>query len=73
MILRLWANGRIAYDRKSYFHGTGQCRTDDPPKTRIGSLTLLDLSPAFFILGLGVPLSVLFFLLEILAKKVLKQ
>jgi len=54
-----------------YFQATNKCRTDVPPKTRIGSLTLLDLSPAFFILGLGISLSVLSFLLEIIVVRLI--
>ncbi len=73
MTLLFWANGIIAYNQKNYFRGTSQCRTDVPLETRIGSLTLLDLSPAFLILGLGLPLSFLCFLLEIIAKRVFKK
>ena len=66
MTLRFWANGIIAHYKNTYFHGASQCRTDVPPKTRIRSLTLIDMSPAFFILGLGILLSSLCFLLEII-------
>lgn len=73
MTLRVWANGIIANLKNHYFPATSQCRTDAPQTTKIRSLTLFDLSPAFLILGFGLPLSFLCFTLEIIAKKVFEK
>ena len=73
IVLRYWANGIYSRYKKAHFQATNKCRTDVQPKTRIGSLTLLDLSPAFLILGIGTSLSVLSFLLEIIFARLIGQ
>ena len=46
------------------------CRVDKPVETKLRSLTLFDLSPAFLILGAGFLLSTFCFVIEILSKYV---
>jgi len=65
----MWDNGMIEYGRRA-FKSTNECRVDNPPKTRIRTLTLFDLSSAFFILGVGLSLSAFCFFMEILSKYV---
>ena len=72
IILRYWANGIYSRFKKAYFQATNKCRTDVPLKTKIGPLTLLDLSPAFLVLGIGISISVLSFLLEIIFADITK-
>ena len=52
--------------KKKYFPTTDKCRTDVPPETKTRSFTLLDLTAAFFIFGVGISLSVLAFLIEMM-------
>jgi len=61
---RLWSGGLISYFRNKYFPSTDQCRVDAAPDSNCKPLTLVDLSPAFFVLGIGISLSILAFLLE---------
>ncbi len=64
----MWANGMIIHLHDQYFKSTDQCRIDEPPETKLRALTFIDLSPAFFILGVGILLSSFCFAIEILSK-----
>ncbi len=66
--LRINGAGIIDLNKKKFFPSTMKCRTDIPPETKTRSLTLLDMTFAFVILGFGLVVSVLAFLAEILAK-----
>ncbi len=57
----------VALIKKSYFPSTQKCRTDVPPETKTRVLTLLDLAPAFLIFGIGLSISLIAFLIEIIA------
>lgn len=57
----------VALIKKSYFPSTQKCRTDVPPETKTRVLTLLDLAPAFLIFGIGLSISFIAFLIEIIA------
>lgn len=54
--LFMWANGMVEYGRK-FFKSTNECRLETKPKAKTRTLTLFDLSAAFFILGIGISLS----------------
>lgn len=45
-----------------------KCRTDIPPETKIRSLSLTDMTFAFVILGFGLALTAVAFLLEVIGK-----
>jgi len=62
------AAGIIDLYKKKYFPSTKQCRTDIPPETKTQSLTLVEFGAAFMILGVGLTLSLLAFLTEIISK-----
>ncbi len=70
-MLRVWDNGFVAFDTKQELMLKDDCRVDKPVETKLRSLTLNDLSPAFFILGAGFLLSTFCFVIEILSKYVL--
>jgi len=63
----MWANGMIAYTVK-FVKATDECRVDKPLEAIKRKLTLVDLSPAFLILGVGISLSVFCFIVEMLSK-----
>ena len=56
---------------EQYFKSTDQCRIDKPPETKLRALTLTDVSPAFAIFGIGLLLSSLSLLVEIMFKYVI--
>jgi len=66
----MWANGMIEYTIR-FFKSSGECRVDNLLEAITRKLTLVDLSPAFFILGVGISLSAFCFVLEILSKYIL--
>lgn len=66
-VLRIHASGIVALYKLRHLPSTNQCGTDNPPETKIGALDFVDLVAAFFILGVGMLLSVLAFIAEILA------
>ncbi len=68
MELLLWANGLVDYGRRTFKLTANECRVDKPLEAKTRTLTLLDLSAAFFILGVGLSLSLFCFVVEILAK-----
>ena len=68
MFLRLNAAGVGDFYRKKYFPPTPKCRTDTPPETEAHSLNLFELGSAFLILGIGLSISILAFLMEITVK-----
>lgn len=51
---------------KNTLQPTSQCRVDRPLETKTRTLTFIDLSAAFFILGVGISISFFVFGLEIL-------
>ncbi len=63
-ILRMWACGVVSLYKHRYFPSTDQCRTDTPPQTKTRPIKFIDLLPPFFILGLGLSLSILSFAIE---------
>jgi len=67
-----YASGIIAYSREEYSSKSkDECRVDKPTETKKTALTLIHLSPAFLILGVGFLLSILCFIFEMLSKYVL--
>ncbi len=62
----MWACGIVALYKERYFPSADQCRTDVPPKTNTGPLKLVDLTGPFFLLGLGLSLSIMIFIIECL-------
>ena len=67
-MLRLQSSGIIALYKLRHMPSTDECNTDVPPETKTRSLNLTDLAPAFLILGIGLSLSTLEFLIETLIK-----
>jgi len=57
----------VALYKLRHLPSTNQCGTDQPPETKTGALKFVDLVAAFFILLVGMSLSVLAFVAEILA------
>ena len=67
-ILRMWASGTISYIKGNHFPVASKCRTDNPPESNTRSLTLTDLAAPFFILGVGLSISIVAFIFEILSR-----
>lgn len=61
----MWASGTVSYMMRKNYPLATTCRTDNPPETKIRPLALADLAAAFFILGIGLSLSILGFVIEI--------
>ncbi len=61
----------MAYHPEEKVVSGDECRVDKPIETKKRALTLNDLSPAFFILSIGLSLSTFCFVIEILSKYVL--
>lgn len=66
VILRLWGSGIVNYMISQAVDSTKQCRVDDKPKTKVQVLKLVDLAAVFVLIGLGLTLSVLVFIFEII-------
>ena len=62
----------MVHFRKDFFSKSkDECRVDKPMETKITALTLIHLSPAFLILGVGFLLSTFCLVIEIMSKYVL--
>lgn len=72
----LWESGLLVHWLRKYTPNVDKCMLDTvKPRGRMTSISLLDLSSAFLLLGFGVGLSIVVFLLEIvtlLTRKVTK-
>ncbi len=62
----MWASGTVSHMMRAHYPLATTCRTDNPPETKLRPLTLTDLAAAFFILGIGLSLSILGFAIKIL-------
>lgn len=65
---RINAAGIIKLYTAKHFPSTKNCRTDVPPQSKTHSFTLVEFTAAFFILGVGLTLSLLAFLAEVISK-----
>lgn len=59
------AGGLVEHLRQQYFSVTPQCRADVPAKTNVQAIKLVHLAVSFVILGIGLSLSTLAFLIEV--------
>lgn len=59
-----WDFGLTNFLMRKYLPGTVHCRADQKPKGQSQSFKLVDLTSAFFLLGVGLCLSSLTFMLE---------
>ena len=66
----MWDNGMINYMVR-FFKASDEFRVDKPLEAITRKLTLVDLLPAFLILGVGILLSSLCFVVELLSKYIL--
>ena len=66
----MWAHGMIEYSRR-LIRVKDECRVGKPLEAITRKLTLVDLSPAFLILGVGISLSAFCFVMEMLSKYIL--
>ena len=58
--------GFVSHMKNKYFPVTKQCRTGAPPETQIRALQIKDLTVIFIILVIGLSLSVLAFIAELI-------
>ena len=63
----MWDHGFLDHRRKT-FKSPSECRVDKPLGTKTRTLTLFDLSEAFFIFGVGLSLSAFCFFVELFSK-----
>jgi len=59
------AAGIVAHNKNKFFPSSRQCRTDVSSENSKRPLTLFDLTAPFLIVGVGLSLSILAFLIEV--------
>ena len=64
--MKMAQNGIIYYLKEKYFPKSGQCRVDADTGSKAAAMNLNELAIAFVMLGLGLALSVVAFLLEMI-------
>ena len=70
--MRFWDHGYVSFWRNKYAPIVPECRVDLPAESKMKPMTLNDLAAAFLILGVGLTLSCLLFLIERIYHKVFK-
>ena len=71
--MKLSENGLVAHLKKKYIPPSDQCRVDKIPDAKLEAVKLNELTIVYLILGVGLTLSILSFLLEIVIAKRLKK
>lgn len=65
--MQLWENGITIYMKRKYFPTTDSCKVSDvKQQKKLAPWKLIDLSPAFFILGAGLSLATIVFIFELI-------
>ena len=67
--MKMAQNGLIAYLKKKYIPPSDQCRVDKTPDAKLQAVKLNELAIVYLILGVGLTLSVVAFLMDIVVKK----